>query len=162
MYVPVVTGQQNSVQDADHRDLNTALRLLSGHECKRDASQAQVLLVGLTESTHPDVAADSKAIMKAGLARGWFESTTPKIYDLEMLAETSLAKYRTGDAAQLQKKMVMLVIVGLVMFLGLGLFYFDRASSGGGESSIEPGLLIAIFVAVIAAVALAIKRSKDQ
>ena len=69
-YVPIIpptTSQQ--LTDTDHRDLITALKLLSGEECVRDARQAQVLLVGLTESHHADVAQDARAIMQTGLAQ---------------------------------------------------------------------------------------------
>ena len=145
-YVPIIpptTTQQPT--DTDHRDLITALKLLSGEECMRDVGQAQVLLVGLTESRHDDVAADARAIMQTGLKQGWFEDAVPNYYTLRNIAERSIATYEKGPSAQ-QQRLVMALLGGLVA-LALGVYFFFQAS--GGES--PPYIMIALVAFLIIA-----------
>jgi hypothetical protein len=142
MYVP-----STRPADTDHRDLLTALKLLSGQDCRRDAAQAQVLLVGLTESRQPDVAQDARAVMRAGLARGWFEDTPPKFFELERLAEASLAHYRRTP-----QQGPLLVALGLGLFALLGGVVFFVRSSG---ISLEPATLwgaVAVLLLVVVGV----------
>ena len=144
-YVPIVPHVPSTEPaDTDRRDLLTALKLLSGEECVRDARQAQVLLIGLTESRHDDVADDAWAIMRTGLKQGWFENTMPNYDTLRNFAERSLARYEKGGDAQRQR-MLLALVGGLVAFLGLAVMLFIRQS--GMES--PPWILIALVGGLI-------------
>lgn len=149
MLVPVSTPPTSTFTDQDHRDIVTAIKLLSGQDCIRDASQAQRILVGLTESKHEDVAADAGAIMKAGLKNGWFEHSVPKYYDLQLLAETSIANYKRNPARQ---KLQLLLVLGGLAFLLTGLVAFFIAQ-GSAEPSIimmtVAGLTLVMLLALI-------------
>ncbi len=127
-YVPIIVPSSSPEPvDTDRRDLVTALKLLSGEGCVRDAQQAQVILVGLTESHHPDVAHDAQALMQAGLKEGWFETTVPKYFTLCTLAERSLRKAQQQGGASQQLKLALSLLVGLVA-LGVGVFAYIGAS----------------------------------
>ena len=143
MLVPV-GSPVTTPSDNDHRDLLTSLRLLSGQDCKRDARQAQVLLVGLTESEHKDVAEDARSVMRAGLARGWFDETVPQFYELRNLAKASLENFEKKPG---QKMQLILVAVGLLVMVMFGLVFFFRMGGGGLDIAIAPMIpLIAILV----------------
>ena len=138
MIIPVHTPQHPASVDNDHRDLITAMKLLSGTDCVRDASQAQRILVGLTESRHQDVASDAASIMQTGMKRGWFEQSAPKYYDLKLLAETSIANFEKPPVRQ--KAQLMILIAGLVTLL-LGLVAFFGVEQGFAE---PPTIMMAI------------------
>lgn len=143
-YVPIIPSSTvPQPTDTDHRDLITALKLLSGEECVRDASQAQVILVGLTESRHDDVAEDARAVMKTGLAQGWFENAVPSYYILRDIAQRSIAKYEKGPSTQ-QQRLFMVLLGGLVAF-GLAAFLYVQQS--GTET--PPFIMIAVVVMLI-------------
>lgn len=144
MIIPVGSSVPAQQVDTDHRDLLTALKLLSGEECVRDASQAQVLLLGLTESKHDDVANDARAVMKTGLDRGWFEDTAPKFYELRLFAERSLTTYEKGP--QQRQLQLALLIAGGIFTLVLGLFFYMRTSSGDAQPPMIMMSLIAMIV----------------
>lgn len=139
-YVPIVPHVPASESsDTDRRDLITALKLLSGEDCIRDARQAQTILVSLTESRHDDVADDALAIMQTGLKQGWFEENPPNYYILRGIAERSIEKYEKGSNTR-QQRMIMALVGGLAAFLGLAVLLFFRQS--GGES--PPWIMIAL------------------
>ena len=154
-YVPIIpstTTQQPT--DTDRRDLLTALKLLSGEDCLRDARQAQVILVGLTESRHDDVAEDARAVVKMGLAQGWFEDAVPNYTILRDVAARSIAKYERESSAQ-QQRLVMALIGGFVAF-GLGAYLYVQQS--GTET--PPFIMIAVvamLVVVLLGAMLALK-----
>lgn len=157
-YVPIIpsaTPQQQA--DTDHRDLITALKLLSGEDCIRNVRQAQVLLVGLTESRHDDVAEDARAVMKTGLAQGWFEDTVPNYYILRNIAERSITTYETSPSLR-QKRLLMVLIGGLVAF-GLSVYLYLQQS--GAEA--PPFILIAIvaFLLIVLLGAVAALKAKN-
>ncbi|MFQ5572202.1 MAG: hypothetical protein ACE5G0_21205 [Rhodothermales bacterium] len=158
MIIPVGTPTPPAQPDTDHRDLITALKLLSGQECKRDAAQAQVLLVGLTESRHDDVAQDARVIMQAGLSRGWFEDTAPKYYELRMLAERAIANYENRSDPR-RKQLALLLVGGLVAFIA-GVLVYARTS---GSFSLPPGTLMFVIVGlmVVAAGVLVFIKAKQ-
>ena len=143
-YVPIIPPAATQQQaDTDHRDLITALKLLSGEDCVRDARQAQVILVGLTESRHDDVAEDARSVMKMGLAQGWFEDAVPNYTILRDVAARSSAKYEKGSSAQ-QQRLVMALIGGLAAF-GLGVYLYVQQS--GMET--PPFIMIAVVALLI-------------
>lgn len=109
----------------------------------RDARQAQTLLVGLTESRHDDVADDARAVMKMGLAQGWFEDATPSYSILRDVAARSIETFEKGPSAQ-QRRLVIALVGGLVAF-GLGAFLYARQS--GAE--MPPYVLIALVAMLI-------------
>ena len=157
-YVPIVpTVTTSEPTDTDRRDLITALKLLSGEECVRDARQAQVILVGLTESRHDDVADDARAIMQTGLNQGWFEDTVPNYYTLRNIAERSITQYEKGPDAQ-QKRLVI-ALLGGVFALGLGVLFYFR-SAGGTES--PPWIMMALVAGLIIATFFAFLMKKDR
>ena len=143
--IPPVSSQEPT--DTDHRDLITALKLLSGEECMRDARQAQVLLVGLTESRHDDVVDDARAVLKMGLSQGWFEDTKPSYFILRDVAARSIATYEKGPTVRRQQ-LVMALIGGLVA-LGLGAYLYVQQS--GAEA---PPFLVIAIVAMLLVVGL--------
>ncbi len=145
-YVPIVpTITSPETTDNDHRDLITALKLLSGEDCIRDASQAQVILVGLTESQHDDVAEDAIALMQTGLKQGWFENTVPNYYTLRNIAERSVATFEKGGNAQ--QRRLLITLLGGIFALGLGVMFYFQAS-GGFPSEFPMILVIGLIVAV--------------
>lgn len=155
-YVPIIPHVPSSEPtDTDRRDLLTALKLLSGEECLRDARQAQTILVGLTESRHDDVADDARAIMQTGLKQGWFENTPPNYYTLRNIAERSMETYEKGPDTQ-QQRLIMALLGGLVAF-GLGVVLYVRQS--GGES--PPWIMIALVASVIVVTLMAFLMKKN-
>lgn len=162
MYVPVPAGGGvPAPADHDHRDLLTAIRLLSGYECRRDADQAQVLLVGLTESRHEDVREDARAIMKSGLSRGWFEATAPRYSELERLAERSIAAFRSsGSGAARKKEITILLAGGLAMLVGLATFFLVEGGSVRLDGSIWM-LLTGVLLMVLLIFAVALKSRQS-
>ena len=155
-YVPIVPHVPTTEPaDTDRRDPLTALKLLSGEECLRDAQQAQVILVGLTESRHDDVAEDARAIMQTGLKQGWFEHTVPNYYTLRNIAEHSIGRYEKGGDAQRQR--LMMALLGGLVALGLGVMFYVRSS--GMES--PPWIMIALVAGLIVVTFLAFLMKKD-
>ena len=108
------------MMDSDHRDLLTALKLLSGKECLRDAQQAHTMLVGLTGSQHDTLARDAQAVLSAGMARDWFGEKIPHYFELERIAEQSLAEAAKNPAhARYAVKIgiaLLLLLAGLLAF----------------------------------------------
>ena len=121
------------------------MRLLSGHECQRDPSQAQALLVRLTESNQRDVAADANDILQAGLKRGWFAQTKPFHQDLQQLAA------RTGNRRSSLQTRKLAVVFGLgSVALLLGVFsYFSRQGAQMPSIVMSVALLGALLIGVL-------------
>lgn len=144
MIIPVHVPSAEARSD-DTRDLVTAMRLLSGKDCKRDASQAQVLLVRLSESAERDIAIDADQMLKRSLAADWFGDAVPHYFELERIAEKSLrsAKSRNQLATSLA------LGVGLLVLLVGGLVAFSFASGGTGED--PPWIMLALVAGMIAA-----------
>ncbi|MFT5514262.1 MAG: hypothetical protein ACI80V_000368 [Rhodothermales bacterium] len=59
MIFPVVHTPHQASEADPHKELRVALRLLSGQDCQRDASAAQVMLLKLGEGRHKKVAQDA-------------------------------------------------------------------------------------------------------
>lgn len=140
-YIPIITPTTaESPNDTDHRDLITALKLLSGEDCLRDVRQAQTMLVGLTESRHDEVVDDARAVLKTGLAEGWFENTVPKYYTLCNLAERSIAQYKKGANNRQKQVQIVMLVIGLAVLLMTGMVLFIRTTNPGPQ----PWILIAL------------------
>ncbi len=133
--------------DTDRRDLFTAIRLLSGHECVRDAQSAQKILVGLTQSNHQDVADVSRAIMQTGGKEGWFEMTIPNYLTLSIIAEHALKNDNRGISAE-RMRLKLALLGGLVTF-GLGVFFYFQVSGSASISWIMIFLIVGVLVATM-------------
>ncbi len=121
MIIPAGTSTSLTVKDHDHRDLLTAIKLLSGHECIRDVSHAQAMILGLTESKHEEVAAEAQSIMQSALKYGWFEDTVPKYLDLKLLADKTIKRHDQPNSNQ--KLQILMLVIGLALLMG-GLIAF--------------------------------------
>ncbi len=95
----------------------TAIKLLSGHECIRDESQAQAMILGLTESKHEEVAAEAKSIMQSGMKYGWFKESTPRYIDLKLLADRTIKVH--NKPAENQKMQILMLVTGLAIFIAI-------------------------------------------
>lgn len=140
MIFPVIP-QQTAVQPDEGVDLKVAIRLLSGFECERDASQAQKMLLRLAESADPVIASDAARIVKAGAANKWFTEKAPRQYELERIAEKSLA--RLADRPIRQQRAVMIATLLALFMAGL----FGWLAVSGGRVPIAP-LIVAILIAL--------------
>lgn len=126
-----------------------ALRLLSGKDCERDASLAHVMLVRLSESHDADVRAEATRVLKAGVSNQWFMDRAPKHYELERIAEKTLAR---KDSKQAVLKHSMLLGIGIAALLGGLVAFFANAESAGdwmtGQMLIA-GLIVVIMIAMV-------------
>ncbi len=144
MMIPVHVP--SSGQQEDHStELITAMRLLSGKDCKRDASQAQVLLVRLSESRQKDIALDAEDILKASLSKNWFDDVVPRFSELERIAEVSLSKKNSNP----DQRRILTLGVGMFILLIGGVLVFKSASGSGGEG--PPWIMIALLATLILA-----------
>lgn len=123
MLVPIPTHSSGYPEHpmSDAVDLKVAIKLLSGTECERDASQAQKMLLRLVESQDRIVASDAQRLVKAGVSNKWFSEKTPRHYELERIAEASLARLaRNPQLLQIRIAVVAgiaLLVAGIVAFL---------------------------------------------
>lgn len=149
MFVPVPTSSP-AAQDTDEpRDMAVALRLLSGKDCERDADRAHVMLVRLSESRDGVVSEEASRVLKAGVSNGWFREQAPKHYELEKIAEKSLAK-RNSKQVALQRS--LLIGIGLAaMFGGLVAFFVNADSAGDwlGGQVIIGGIIVVMLIAMV-------------
>ena len=158
MILPIVPSSGLQRTDNDHRDLLTALKLLSGENCLRDAKQAQVILVGLTESTHTDVADSAKIVMQAGLARDWFEDKTPHFFELHNLAEKAIANFEKGPNRV--KQTLAMVVAGLLVFFGVAVYLYTRNMEGGSDAPNYMIIAVAVLTLLILGIFVAFKSKR--
>ncbi len=142
MLLPSVRTQ--AVSKLDRKELSAALKLLAGYECLRDAQQAHIMLVRLTESDHRAVAEDARSVLSEGMRKDWFGDTKPFYQDLIALASRS----SRGAASDALSRIS--VPAGLMALVG-GLVVFSYESTG----EINIAMLVAavgILVVALAAV----------
>jgi LPXTG-motif cell wall-anchored protein len=137
--IPAPTSSQPAADPV--RDFRVALRLLSGKDCERDAPSAQVMLLTLAEGQNKLISRDATRVLKTGAERGWFRDVAPPYYELERIAEESLA--RGNDMAR--KKLVALLAAG-ILALVVGVFVFMAQQTGEQES--YPVLMLMIIIAL--------------
>jgi Flp pilus assembly protein TadB len=95
------------------------MRLLAGYECQRDAAEAQVMLVQLSESKNSRIASDAQAIISAAVKRDWFGQRTPFLQDLEQLAERTRGGRSAGPSVITLKIALVAGVLMLALLLGL-------------------------------------------
>ncbi len=144
MMIPVHVPADNKQSD-ETRDMITAMRLLSGKDCKRDASQAQVLLVKLSQSDDRDIATDAETMLRVSLSSNWFDDKSPHFFVLERIAQKSLQKRSRTDAHGQR----VAIVIGLLVLLFGGIGAYSYASGGSGEN--PPWILLSVVAAMIAA-----------
>lgn len=153
MIFPVIP-HQTATQPDEGVDLKVAIKLLSGFECERDASQAQKMLLRLAESTDTVIASDAARIVKAGAANKWFTEKTPKQYELERIAEATLTRLARRPSRQ-RVQILALVLAGVI---AAGLFVLLAAGGGSGDAIPLQPVVIIVFLAAVA-VAVGLKKA---
>lgn len=146
MIVPVIPQPQVAPQD-DLVDLKVAIRLLSGHECERDGSQAQRMLLRLSESADPVVAADARRLVKAGASNKWFSEKSPRHYELERIAEASLARLARRPHA-LRTRLAL--VTGLAVLVAGLLAFLAMSGDPVGTDREFPIVAVLIFLVIVA------------
>lgn len=145
MLFPVVSSPRAGSSfeaDREYRELVTSLRLLAGKDCLRDPSQAQVILVNLSESNNKRIAEDAQAILRSALAKNWFTDAEAKYYELERLAEKSIAYYRTSSKRARAAVSVAVVLMLLASLLVFRLYSEDGIDFDWTQAPIFVGILI--------------------
>jgi hypothetical protein len=153
MIFPVIP-HPNASQPDESVDLKVAMKLLSGYECERDASQAQRMLLRLAESTDAVIASDAARVVKAGAANKWFTEKTPKQYELERIAEATLTRLARRPSLR-RVQVLALVLAGVI---AAGLLVLLAAGGGSGDGTPLQLVAIIVFLAVIA-VAVGLKKA---
>jgi hypothetical protein len=124
MILPIPTQHAPAAVDP-YQELRGALRLLSGKDCQRDPTSAQVILVRLAEGTRKKVAEDAESVLRAGLARDWFGETAPHHFELERIAQNS------ADTVGLRQKrrLILLLALGMATLVAGVVGYFATQSN---------------------------------
>lgn len=125
-YVPVIIPTSDT-QTTDRQGLQTAIKLLAGEGCERDAQQAHLMLVELSESKMAEVASDAQAILDMGAQQGWFALERPAYSMLRHMAARTLAKV---EQQQRMLRFLVPLLAGSAVLLFLLVIYFFLA---GGE-----------------------------
>jgi hypothetical protein len=149
VFVPIPVQTSTPTPSDEPRDMAVALRLLSGKDCERDASLAHTMLVRLSESPDEDVSSEATRVLKAGVSNRWFVDRAPHHYELERIAEKTLARRR---AAPDSRRSALAIGLGLTALLGGLVAYLVAADSSGdglGGQMVTAGVVVTLLVAMV-------------
>lgn len=154
MFVPIPTGSPTSTETApaldEPREMAVAIRLLAGKDCERDPQQAHLMLVRLSESRVAVIRDEAARILKAGASNHWFSDRAPKYYELERIAEKSLA---LRDRSRDTRKTALTLGIGLAALFG-GLVAFLVANGSENTAIVGQSVIAVLIVAILIAMVL--------